>query len=167
MALDAIITAAVESARPVAESAGVSLNEVLPDAAAVVYGDPLRLGQAVDNLISNAVKFTPRGGTVTVALGLSGDSATITVSDTGIGIPAAELDQLFGRFFRASTATRNAVPGVGLGLTITKAIVNAHGGEMGVHSEEGVGTTFSLTLPLLAPAHSGSSLAPAELAQLG
>jgi PAS domain S-box-containing protein len=167
MALDAIVTAAIESARPIAENAGVTLSEVVPDDAAIVYGDPLRLGQAVDNLISNAIKFTPRGGSVTVALGASDATATITVTDTGMGIPAAELDQLFGRFFRASTATRNAVPGVGLGLTITKAIVTAHGGEMGVESEEGVGTTFRLTLPLLAPSHSSVRLEPAELAQLG
>jgi signal transduction histidine kinase len=182
MALDPIITAAVESARPAAETAGVTLKEILPDAAAIVQGDPLRLGQAVDNLISNAIKFTPRGGSITVALATGDTGATITVTDTGMGIPADELDQLFGRFFRASTATRNAVPGVGLGLTITKAIVAAHGGEMNVQSEEGVGTTFSLALPLVAAAKpavqvgsdepdsanvGSGSLAPAELAQLG
>jgi signal transduction histidine kinase len=115
-----------------------------------VHGDPLRLAQAVDNLVSNALKFTPRGGTVTVALGLDTKNATVTVQDTGMGIAASEMDQLFSRFFRATTATRNAVPGVGLGLTITKAIVTAHHGEMGVESEEGVGTRFSLTLPLAA-----------------
>ena len=65
-----------------------------------------------------------------------------------MGIAESELDKLFSRFFRATTATRNAVPGVGLGLTITKAIVNAHHGLMGVESEEGVGTCFSLTLPV-------------------
>ncbi len=70
------------------------------------------------------------------------------VSDTGIGIPAVELGQLSTRFFRASTATRNAVPGVGLGLTITKAIVTAHGGRMSIASEEGVGTSFTVRLPL-------------------
>ena len=81
---------------------------------------------------------------------MTGDKAVITVRDTGMGIAASELDKLFSRFFRASTATRNAVPGVGLGLTITKAIVTAHHGEMGVESEEGVGTCFSMTLPLSA-----------------
>ena len=73
----------------------------------------------------------------------------ITVRDTGMGIAASELDQLFARFFRATTATRNAVPGVGLGLTITKAIVTAHHGEMSVTSEEGVGTEFTVSLPLV------------------
>jgi signal transduction histidine kinase len=89
---------------------------------------------------------------VTVSLSASDKDAIITVRDTGMGIPASELDQLFSRFFRATTATRNAVPGVGLGLTITKAIVTAHHGEMGVQSEEGVGTQFSVTLPLAARA---------------
>jgi signal transduction histidine kinase len=109
----------------------------------------VRLGQGCDNLISNAIKFTPRGGTVTVGVGESGSSAVITVADTGMGIAADELDQLFSRFFRATTATRNAVPGVGLGLVITRAIARAHGGDMGVTSVEGVGTTFRMTLPLL------------------
>jgi signal transduction histidine kinase len=146
--LHAIVSAAVESAGPASDSSGIELVEVLPDMPAIVHGDALRLGQAVDNLISNAVKFTPRGGRVTVSLAVEHDHAVVTVRDTGMGIPASELDQLFARFFRATTATRNAVPGVGLGLTITKAIVTAHQGEMLVESEEGVGTCFSLKLPL-------------------
>jgi signal transduction histidine kinase len=77
-----------------------------------------------------------------------GQNSVVTVRDTGMGIAASELDQLFSRFFRATTATRNAVPGVGLGLTITKAIVSAHHGRMGVESVEGQGTCFSRTLPL-------------------
>jgi len=149
LVLDEIISAAVESARPAADAAGISLLELLPDRMAVVHGDALRLGQAVDNLVSNAIKFTPRGGTVTIALDCTERGAVVTVRDTGMGIAASELDKLFSRFFRASTATKNAVPGVGLGLTITKAIVTAHHGEMGVESEEGVGTCFSLTLPLV------------------
>jgi signal transduction histidine kinase len=150
--LEHIVTAAVESARPAATAAGITVNEEVVDATPVVYGDPVRLGQVCDNLISNAIKFTPKGGTVTVSLAKSATDAVITVRDTGMGIAASELDQLFARFFRATTATRNAVPGVGLGLTITKAIVTAHHGEMGVSSEEGVGTEFSVTLPLAAQA---------------
>lgn len=149
VALEPIVTAAVESARPVAAAAGIELIENVAAGAPEAYGDALRLGQACDNLISNAIKFTPRGGTVTVALERTATDAVITVRDTGMGIAASELDQLFARFFRATTATRNAVPGVGLGLTITKAIVTAHHGQMDVESEEGVGTCFSVTLPLL------------------
>jgi signal transduction histidine kinase len=148
--LDRIVSAAVESARPVANAAGITVEQVLPDVTPWVHGDAIRLGQACDNLISNAIKFTPRGGIVTVALAAHNGSAEITVRDTGMGIAASELDQLYSRFFRASTATRNAVPGVGLGLTITKAIVTAHRGELDVESEEGVGTCFSVKLALIA-----------------
>jgi signal transduction histidine kinase len=143
-----ILATSIESAGPVADAAGIEMVlEMSEDC--IVNADGMRLGQACDNLISNAIKFTPRGGRVTVGLVGSASSATITVADTGMGIPAKELDQLFSRFFRASTATRNAVQGVGLGLVITRAIARAHGGEMGVTSDEGVGTTFSMTLPLV------------------
>jgi len=144
--LNRIVSAAVESARPAANAAGITLIEAVVADTSLVHGDPIRLGQACDNLVSNAIKFTPRGGTVTVSLVNTGPDAVITVQDTGIGIPASELNQLYSRFFRATTATRNAVPGVGLGLTITKAIINAHGGELDVQSTEGVGTSFSVTL---------------------
>jgi signal transduction histidine kinase len=146
--LTPILTTSVESARPVARAAGIEMELDLTEEC-IVNADGVRLGQACDNLISNAIKFTPRGGTVTVGLRGTASSAVITIADTGMGIPADELDQLFSRFFRTTTATRNAVPGVGLGLVITRAIARAHKGEMGVSSEEGVGTTFSMTLPLL------------------
>ena len=146
--LNDVVAGAVLSARPAAKAAGVELVLAASDHPVLVRGDAVRLGQACDNLISNAIKFTPRGGTVTVALDTNADDAVITVRDTGMGIPAAEIELLYGRFFRASTATRNAVPGVGLGLTITKAIVTAHDGELNVESQEGVGTQFSLSLPL-------------------
>ncbi len=145
--LDRIVSASVESARPAASSAGVTLT-MDPAHSVLIRGDAVRIGQACDNLISNALKFTPEGGTVTVSVESLGDNALVSVRDTGMGIAAAELDQLFARFFRASTATKNAVPGVGLGLVITKAIVTAHGGELDVVSEEGKGTCFTMTLPL-------------------
>ncbi len=148
VALNSVVTASIETARPIADAAGITLVEETSAVAPVIQGDPVRLGQAVDNLVSNAIKFTPRGGTVTVRLDVEDGFADVTVSDTGMGIAADELDQLFSRFFRATTATRNAVPGVGLGLTITKAIVTAHRGEMSVESEEGVGTRFRMRLPL-------------------
>jgi signal transduction histidine kinase len=147
--LAGIVRSAVESARPAASTAGIDLVELTAGSLPLVHGDPIRLGQACDNLISNAIKFTPRGGTVTVGLDTEGGQAVITVRDTGIGIAASELDQLYSRFFRATTATRNAVPGVGLGLTITKAIVTAHRGELDVESDEGVGTCFSVRLDLV------------------
>lgn len=145
--LSAIVSGSVESARPAAAAAGITLEASVPETT-IIRGDAVRLGQACDNLISNALKFTPRGGSVTVSVTSDSSQATVAFSDTGMGIPPAELDKLFSRFFRASTATRNAVPGVGLGLVITKAIVTAHGGELGVTSQEGAGTCFTMTLPL-------------------
>lgn len=149
--LDEIVRGAVETGQVLADAAGVHLHTELADIPPTVFADAVRLGQAMDNLISNAIKFTPRGGTVTVSLSTTDDQALVTVRDTGLGIAASELDRLFSRFFRATTATLNAVPGVGLGLTITKAIVTAHRGELSVQSEEGVGTCFTMALPL-APA---------------
>jgi signal transduction histidine kinase len=146
-----------------ATTSDVTISVDVPADALIVRGDPVRLGQACDNLVSNAVKFTPAGGRVTLALRpawRTADGVVVTderpgaepvaqlsVTDTGMGIPTAEQDKLFTRFFRASTAQRNAVPGVGLGLTITKAITTAHGGTLELDSAEGRGTTFTLTLP--------------------
>lgn len=146
--LTTVVTASIETARPMAAGAEVALSGELPATSLNVEGDPVRLGQAIDNLVSNAIKFTPAGGRVRIVAEADGDRARITVSDTGMGIAASELSQLSTRFFRASTATRNAVPGVGLGLTITKAIVNAHHGELGIESVEGKGTSFTIRLPL-------------------
>jgi PAS domain S-box-containing protein len=158
-----VVRAAEETVRVTAAATGVEVVVDVPDGGLVVHGDAVRLGQACDNLVSNAVKFTPAGGRVALALrsawrtadGAVVDApqdaavpvARLAVSDTGIGIPAGEQGQLFARFFRASTARRHAVPGVGLGLAITRAIAAAHDGTLEVASVEGRGTTFTLTLP--------------------
>lgn len=147
--LAAIVAGAVQSARPAAARAGSTVVEehaVLPPV--VVRGDVLRLAQVCDNLLSNALKFTPRGGRVTVRLSSEDGYAVLAVGDTGIGIPPDDLDQLWDRFFRAGTAISNAVPGVGLGLSITRSIVDAHGGTIEVASEVGTGTTFTVRIPL-------------------
>jgi signal transduction histidine kinase len=111
-------------------------------------GDPLRLAQLLDNLISNAIKFTPEGGRVTVSTASRNGRASLEVSDSGIGIAADDRDRIFERFFRAQAARKNAVKGAGLGLAITKAIVDAHGGSISVESEVGSGTSFRIDLPL-------------------
>jgi PAS domain S-box-containing protein len=162
--LAGIVRAAEETARVTAAARGVAVTVEVPAEGLVVRGDALRLGQACDNLVSNAVKFTPSGGQVTLTLRTAwrdadgtvvhdaapgaAPVALLSVSDTGVGIPTGEQGRLFTSFFRASTARRNAVPGVGLGLTITKAITTAHGGTLDVASAEGRGTTFTLTVPL-------------------
>jgi PAS domain S-box-containing protein len=145
--LGSVAEHSVAAARPRAEDGGVELNidrDILPDTA----GDPDRLGQALDNLISNALKFTPPGGRVDVMLRNVGDVAQIEVRDTGLGMAEDDLKRVFDRFFRAA-ATRDDVPGVGLGLTIVKTIVEGHGGTIDVASREGVGTTFRIELPLV------------------
>jgi signal transduction histidine kinase len=115
-----------------------------------VWGDRTRLYQLLDNLVSNAVKFTAAGGRVEVSARTVDDWAVVAVSDTGIGIPPEDLERLFERFFRASGAAAHAIPGSGLGLTIAKAIVDGHGGRITAESEVGVGSKFSVELPLTA-----------------
>jgi PAS domain S-box-containing protein len=112
-----------------------------------VIGDADRLGQVVDNLLSNAIKFTPPGGHVSVTAVPGEDGWTVEVSDTGIGIPAAEQDQLFSEFYRASNSRSDRTPGTGLGLAISKLIVDRHGGDLRLMSEQDRGTTAVLRLP--------------------
>ncbi len=145
------VRSALDSARPHAQREGVELRAELPDAPVMVSIDTRRIGQAFDNLLSNAIKFTPRDGTVTASVRAVDGAVVLAVRDTGLGIPEDEQGMLFNRFFRASTATRNAVPGIGLGLSITRAIVIAHGGRMDVSSREGSGTEFRMTLPMAPP----------------
>jgi signal transduction histidine kinase/CHASE3 domain sensor protein len=145
--LDAVAREAVEAAAPRAAAGGVELTletEPVP----LLRGDRDRLAQALDNLVSNAIKFTPAGGRVSVRLRSEEDRAVLEVADTGIGIPQADLQRLFQRFFRTKRATSAAIPGVGLGLTIAQAIVHSHEGQISVTSEEGRGTTFRIALPL-------------------
>jgi PAS domain S-box-containing protein len=141
---------AVEAARPRAEAKHLALEATTQEIPPMA-GDRDRLAQVLDNLVSNAVKFTPDGGSVSVRLDARDSEALIEVKDTGVGIPAAEQSRLYERFYRASTATERAIPGVGLGLTIAKAIVEAHGGELGFDSVEGRGTTFRVRLPRRPP----------------
>jgi hypothetical protein len=118
--------------------------------------DPARVAQLLGNLISNAVKFTPDGGKVEVTLGMEADQAVLAVADTGIGIPAADRDRIFERFFRTAITTRQDIPGTGIGLTIAKAIVDAHYGTITVDSDEGRGSTFTIRLPLRPPPAPGT-----------
>jgi signal transduction histidine kinase/CHASE3 domain sensor protein len=146
--LGAVARESVEAAAPRARDGGVELA-LEADDAPVVRGDRDRLAQALDNLVSNAIKFTPAGGRVAVRLAREDDRAVLEVADTGIGISQADLEQLFQRFFRTQRATSAAIPGVGLGLTIAQAIVHGHDGQISVQSRDGEGTTFRIELPLL------------------
>jgi len=140
---------AAEAARPSAREKQVDL-QVHANGPPVVLGDAKRLTQVLDNLVSNAVKFTPEGGAVTITVGQNGAGARLVVADTGIGVPKDEQKQVFSRFFRASTATRRAIPGTGLGLAICHALVEQHGGSIEFSSREGKGTEVVVTLPAAA-----------------
>ena len=137
---------AIEAARPAAEAKKLILT-LEHDQRAVVSADANRIGQALDNLISNAIKFTPEGGKVHVLIENRDTGYALHVTDTGFGIPASEQQRLFERFFRSTTASANNVPGTGLGLTIAKTIIERHGGSIGFDSTEGEGTTFTVSLP--------------------
>jgi signal transduction histidine kinase len=139
---------AVEAARPAAEAKGIVLEFATDHKSANVLGDAPRLAQVIDNLVSNAIKFTPAGH-VLVQLSSDVDEAVIEVIDTGIGIPPNEQERLFERFFRTTAANTNAIQGSGLGLSIAKEITNAHGGTIGLDNSGSEGTTFRLTLPLV------------------
>jgi signal transduction histidine kinase len=142
----AIANQAVESARASATKNNIALSLRPLSARAVVNADAGRLGQAIDNLISNAIKFTPVGGSIDVAVSQLDGHASITITDTGAGMTAAEINQLFERFYRTQSATEGNIQGTGLGLAITKSIVEAHDGTIDVISEPGSGTTFTISL---------------------
>ncbi len=139
----------VEGAQPAATEKAITLSLSASPVPALV-GDRGRLAQVLDNLVSNALKFTREGGAVTVRTSSEGEHVAVEVSDTGIGIALEDQPKLFERFFRSTAAAEEAIPGTGLGLAIVKAIVEAHGGRITVDSKEGRGTTFRVELPLLA-----------------
>ena len=146
----------VRAAQPAAEEAGVELR-LSSRSSEPIVADPTRLAQLLDNLISNAIKFTPRGGRVDVVVDAAADSTLIEVRDTGFGISAEEQAQLFERFFRTRSANDMAIAGTGLGLSIVKAIVDAHGGSISLESTERAGSTFRVELPTgrLVPSSAG------------
>jgi signal transduction histidine kinase len=145
--LSALATHCVEAARPAAAAKEIELTLRDGSAPAEVEGDPVRLAQMMDNLVSNGIKFTPRGGAVNVNAASASGGAVFEVADSGVGITASDQAQLFDRFFRARSAAIEAAPGTGLGLTITKAIVDAHHGSIDIDSSPGGGTTFRVRLP--------------------
>src|ERR1700678_4380010 len=146
-----IAVRAVEQLRPEADRKLIDLVlSVTPDIPPLAV-DPTRVAQLLGNLLSNAVKFTPDGGKVEVTLGTEGDQAVLAVADSGIGIPAADRERIFDRFFRTALATQQAIQGTGLGLAITKTMGEAHNGRIAGDGDEGRGSPFPARLPLQPP----------------
>jgi len=137
----------VEDCRSAASQNGIEVKEDIPADLPPVMADPDRIAQVLDNLLANAIKFSPQGGAIVVRVREVGDWLRTEVSDTGIGIPPDKLSRVFERFYQVDGTSRRRFGGTGLGLAIVKQIVEAHGGEVGVESTVGKGSTFYFTLP--------------------
>jgi CheY-like chemotaxis protein/two-component sensor histidine kinase len=144
-----VVEAAVESARPSADAKGIRLKAILSSCQDIVTADSTRLQQVVWNLLTNAIKFTPKGGQVQVLLQRVDSQLELSVSDTGIGIPASYLPHVFDRFSQRDSSTTRSFGGLGLGLAICKQLVELHGGSIRAASQgEGKGATFFVELPV-------------------
>ena len=148
--LASLVETSLGSAQAQAERAHIQLRADVPSPL-WAYADPLRIGQALDNLVSNAIKYSPDGGTVSVSASFSEEWVRLSVSDTGMGMSREDTARVFKRFFRTESARKAAIAGAGLGLSITKMIVEGHGGSITCESGQGKGSTFTLTLPADGP----------------
>jgi signal transduction histidine kinase/ActR/RegA family two-component response regulator len=147
--LGTVVESAVDTARPSAAGKDIEIVLALDHEAGVVYADPDRMQQVVWNLVSNAIKFTPRGGRVQVVLQRAGSAVRLQVSDTGCGIAPSQLPYLFERFWQADPTTQRERTGLGLGLSICRSLVEMHGGSVRAESGgPGQGSTFTVELPL-------------------
>lgn len=145
-----VVEAALELLRPAAVDRHIVLTVSMPHAPCMVNGDRDRLQQVASNLLSNAVKFTPDGGQVRLDLAVTDGTYQLTVTDTGIGIPADFVAHVFDRFRQADASTTRAFGGLGLGLSIVKELVELHGGSVTAASPgDGRGATFTVRLPMM------------------
>jgi two-component system sensor histidine kinase SenX3 len=145
--LAGVIGEVVARHRLTAETAGVRIDSQRPEGA-VVRGDRLQLASALSNLVDNAIKYTDRGGTVTISTARVDEWLELAVTDSGVGIPVRDLDRVFERFYRVDRARSRSTGGTGLGLSIVRHVVANHGGAVTVRSIEGEGSTFTLRLPV-------------------
>jgi signal transduction histidine kinase len=144
--LPVVVEAVVDKLAPLAASAGVTLVNLVPEDLPTLAADPWRLEQVVTNLVDNAIKFTPAQGRVTIRARDTGDFIEVSVEDTGIGIPADQLERVFERFYQVDGGVNRLYKGTGLGLTICRHLVEHHGGRIWATSEVGRGTTFTFTI---------------------
>lgn len=146
--LDELAQAAVEDFQVITAQADLTLHaEIAPDLPPV-RGSPNYLRRVLDNLLGNAVKFTPAGGTITVRLWREGEHVVLEVSDTGVGIPPEQLGRIFERFYQVNGSIKRRYGGVGLGLALVKELTETYGGHVSVESQVGRGSTFTVTLPI-------------------
>jgi len=146
--LEDLVSLAVRSAKAVARKQGIELIMQVDDPPLPpVLADPARVEQILDNLLSNALKYSPKGSRITVRLARDGDAVRCSITDQGIGIPPEAMEQIFDRFYRAANSSVHSVSGLGLGLAIARELVRAHGGRIWVESTLGKGSTFHFTLP--------------------
>ncbi len=143
-----VARAAADGVAAVAQEAGVELNTELPPGPVMVRGDALRLTQVFDNLLGNALKFTGPGGQIRLSVSTELDRVRVEVRDTGIGIAPESVDRVFDRFYQVDGTLTRRRGGIGLGLAICKLIVEVHGGQIGVASQVGAGSSFYFTLPM-------------------
>ena len=149
--LEDVLRKAVEAIRPRAEAGGLTLSIQFSSELPLVPLDRTRIAQLMGNLLENAISHTPQGGSVTVSAERIGDVARVTVADTGEGISADDLSQVFERFYRVDPSRARTTGGAGLGLTIVKQLVEAHGGVIRAESTQGKGSRFIFDLPLASP----------------
>jgi signal transduction histidine kinase len=140
--LGALMTDVAASYRSQAEQSGISLSVIAADDLPILDIDPARIREVISNLLTNALRHTPRDGKVELSAAFAGDQVEVTVHDTGSGIPADQLGRIFDRFYRSPDS-----PGSGIGLPIARSLVEAHGGAMTAESSPGAGTTIRCTLP--------------------
>ena len=150
VSIDEVVESSLASLRPLFEDKGLRLSSAFHGLLPSLRGDSDRLIQVVTNVLSNAMKFTPAGGAVHIAVGRHDgrDEILVRISDTGIGIPASDLDMIFEKFRRSGDTLTSTIDGTGLGLAIARQIVDHHGGRIWAESAQGKGSTFSFTLPV-------------------
>jgi PAS domain S-box-containing protein len=164
--LISIVSAAIDSVRPAVDAKGIQLQTILDPETGPISGDADRLQQIVWNLLTNAVKFTPKGGRIQVKVQPIDSHAEIVVSDSGVGISKEFLPYVFDRFRQADASTTRIHGGLGLGLSIVRQLVDLHGGSASVHSEgEGKGATFTISLPFVGVTGDEKEPEPAQPAQ--
>ena len=149
-----LILNSTKTLNPLVSSAGLSLEVYVPEQTVWANVDAVRIHQVLSNLVGNALKFTPAPGQISVSLlKLADDTLEVRVTDTGMGIRAEDLAHLFDRLYQTNNKAMRGEKGLGLGLHICRALVQAHGGRIGVCSELGQGSTFWFTLPITEPVH--------------